>query len=116
MPRKQSKKKGSIKKRKSRTSFGRNNTRINRKHRQIYNKFIEYLKTKKGNYKSMKDVYDCVTNPKNSKYSIVKDAIIKFIEKEKLDQKSRDFDTSNAIAEQLSALVPFDCDDESSSS
>ena len=29
-------------------SHGRNNTRINRKHREIFNKFIDYLKTKKA--------------------------------------------------------------------
>ena len=39
MTRKQSKKKGSIKNKKSKTSFGRNNTRINRKNREIYPKY-----------------------------------------------------------------------------
>lgn len=112
------KKKGSIKRRKSRVSHGRNSTRITRKQTEIFNKFIVYLKTeKKEDYIiSSKDVYDCVTNPKNNNYSVVKDAIIKFIITEQLDKKPDDFDTSNAIAERLSALVPFDCDDESSSS
>ena len=109
------KKKGSIKRRKSRVSHGRNNRSVD-KVEEIYNKFIVYLKNKKDYYKSSKDVYDCVTNPKNNNYSVVKDAIIKFIITEQLDKKPDDFDTSNAIAEQLSALVPFDCDDESSSS
>ena len=113
MTRKQSKKKGSIKNKKSKTSFGRNNTRINRKHREIYNKFIEYLKTKKGNYKSMKDEYDCVTNPKNSNYSVVKDAIINFIIKNELDKKPEDFNTSNNIEESLLDFIPFDCKNES---
>ena len=109
------KKKGSIKRRKSRVSHGRNNRSVD-KVEEIYNKFIVYLKNKKDYYKSSKDVYDCVTNPKNNNYSVVKDAIINFIKREELDQKPEDFDTSNAIAERLSTLVPFDCDDESSSS
>lgn len=113
MPRKQSKKKGSIKNKKSKTSFGRNNTRENRKHRVIFNKFIDYLKTKKGNYKSMKDEYDCVTNPKNGNYSVVKDAIIKFIIKNELDKKPDDFNTSNNIEESLLDFIPFDCKTES---
>ena len=112
MPRKQSKKRGSIKNRKSKTSFGRNNTRVNRKHRVIFNKFIDYLKTKKNKYTSMKDEYDCVTNPKNSHYTVVKDAIIKFIIDNELDQKPRGFDTSNAIEESLLDLIPLECEKE----
>ena len=117
MPRKQSKKKGSIKKRKSKTSFGRNNTRINRKQTEIYNKFVNYLKTekKKDYIISSKDVYDCVTNTKNSNYSVVKDAIINFIIKNELDKKPKDFNTSNVIEESLLDLIPLDCEDESSS-
>lgn len=62
------------------------------------------------------DVYDCVTNPKNSHYNIVKDAIIKFITHEHLHTKPRGFNTSNAIEESLLDFVPFECDDKSSSS
>ena len=113
MPPKQLKKKVSIKKRKSKISHGRNSTRVNRKYRKIYNKFIDYLKTKKGNYKSMKDEYDCVTNPKNRNYSVVKNDIIDFIKREQLDQKPEDFNTSNNIEESLLDFIPFDCENES---
>ena len=113
MTRKQSKKKGSIKRKKSRVSHGRNSTRVNRKQTAIFNKFVNYLKTKKGNYKSMKDEYDCVTNPKNSNYSVVKDAIINFIIKNELDKKPEDFNTSNNIEESLLDFIPFDCENES---
>ena len=91
------KKKGSIKRRKSRVSHGRNSTRSVDKQKEIFNKFVNYLKTeKRENYIiSSKDVYDCVTNPKNNNYSVVKDAIINFI-KRAFRQKPEDFDTSNA--------------------
>ena len=112
MPRKQSKKRGSIKNKKSKTSFGRNSTRVNRKHTLIFNKFIDYLKTRKNKYTSMKDEYDCVTNPKNSHYTVVKDAIIKFIIKNELHQKPRGFDTSNVIEESLLDLIPLECEKE----
>ena len=126
MPRKQSaikknkskrnllKKRGSIKRRKSRVSHGRNSTSVNRK-QEIYDNFVHYLKNKKNFYKSSKDVYDCVTNPKNDNYSVVKDAIIKFITQEHLHTKPRSFNTSNAIEESLLDLIPLDCKDESSS-
>ena len=117
MPRKQSKKRGLIKNkknRKSKTSFGRNSTRVNRKHTLIYNEFIDYLKNKKDYYKSSKDVYDCVTNPANNHYTEVKNAIIKFIVKHKLDQKPDDFNKSNIIEESLLDLIPLKCDNESS--
>tara|TARA_B100000700_G_C14766485_1_gene724631 strand:+ start:261 stop:602 length:342 start_codon:yes stop_codon:yes gene_type:complete len=113
MTRKQSKKKGLIKRKKSRVSHGRNSTRVNRKQIAIFNKFIDYLKTKKGNYKSMKDVYDCVTNTKNRNYSVVKNDIIDFIKREQLDLKPEDFNTSNNIEESLLDFIPFDCKNES---
>ena len=65
MPRKQSaikknkskrnllKKRGSIKRRKSRVSHGRNNRSVD-KVEEIYNKFVVYLKNKKNFYKSSK--------------------------------------------------------------
>ena len=103
------KKKGSIKRRKSRVSHGRNSTRVNRKQIEIYNNFIDYLKRTKGNYVHMKEEYDCVTNPINRNYNIVKADIINFIKKQKLDHKPDDFDTSNAIEERLLDLIPLEC-------
>ena len=124
MPRKQSaikknkskrnllKKRGSIKRRKSRVSHGKNNRSVD-KMEEIYNKFIVYLKNIKGNYVHMKEEYDCVTNPKNSNYSVVKDAIINYISKNELDKKPDDFDTSNNIEESLLDFIPLDCENES---
>ena len=102
------KKRGSIKRRKSRVSHGKNNRSVD-KMEEIYNKFIVYLKKIKGNYVHMKEEYDCVTNPKNDNYSEVKANIIDFIKREHLHKKPEGFDTSNAIEESLLDLIPLKC-------
>ena len=105
MPKKQSKKRG---KKKSRITHAHGK---NRKREVIFNKFITYLKNKKSRYvKSLSDEYDCVTNPENSNYEAVKDAILKFIKENKLEEKDQGFDTSNVIEESLLDFIPLDCE------